>query len=127
MKMKEIEVSPFIKTKNNFSGTDPYTIAFVYSPDGNCVVKGMSKTVEDFINTNFPRCIYYITYWNNGECRGFWSSPLSMYIERKKQSNGKYRFVVSMQTMNGFERNVFSFRRVPRKWLHTYDRAILVI
>jgi len=125
MKMKEIELSPFVKTENEFyGGTSPYTIAFVYHPEGNCIVKGMSQAVAKYISSNFPRCIYYITYWSNGECRGFWTSPLSLYIVRRTRLNGKTRFVVDMRTKDGFKRDVLSFRRVPRKWLDIYDQAI---
>jgi len=119
--MKEIVIADFHKTHGEY-GTEPYTIAFVYHPEGSCVVKGMSREVRNYIKNNFSRCIYYVTNWQNGKSRGYWSSTLALYIVRKIK--GRTRFVVSMRYKNGiYRKSVISFRRVPKKWLDIYNQA----
>ena len=56
-------------------GSEPYTIAFVYSPLGDRVVKGMAPTVLAYIKENLPRSVFYITYWKDGKSRGQCHEP----------------------------------------------------
>ena len=123
MKMKEIVVSEFHSCKGKYGFASPYAIAFVYHPDGNCVVKGMCDEVETYILQNFPQCFYNMTFWKDGKCRNLWRSPLKLYFTRKK-IDGRRKFSVSMKTKKGkYIDLVTSFRRIPKKWLDIYNQA----
>lgn len=124
MQTEVIEVGKFRKTKDSF-GTQPFCIAFVYSKFGNFVVKGMSREVETYIAQKFPFCFYKYTFWKNGESRGGWKTPngLALYFSPKKIKN-RTRFVVSMNTTNGWQSDILTFRNMPKKWLPIFDSAI---
>jgi hypothetical protein len=48
---------------------DPWTMAFVYAPNGNVVVTGGSSNVRKYIKTRFPYCIYNMTFWSSHQTR----------------------------------------------------------
>jgi hypothetical protein len=105
---------------------EPFSIAFVYQKQSPLVVvKGAADAVGAYINLNFTRAVYYLTYWQSGKCRGLWktSADLSIYWSQK-QIGSRQRWVLSMLTKDGFKDNVLTVRRVPRSWIKEYNYAI---
>lgn len=120
-----------LKMTDGFSpkDTQPFTIAFVYCQDGReYCVKGMMEEVESYIEENYPKSIYRITYWKDGKSRGSWRSPdaSGIYVRRswknEHDDNSRYGYRVSFKTELGFE-SMF-FRNFPKRWLRDYDDAI---
>lgn len=123
--MLTIELGKFdIGKRDNLGFKQPFTIAFVYTPDGSCVVKGMCDDVTDYIKKYFPRCFYRYTHWDNGEHRGDWITPrnFGLYINYKKH-NGHMCYHIDISTKNGFKENVLILRRMVHHWLPIFDTA----
>jgi hypothetical protein len=132
--MQEIVISGFKKTKSKWCGTDPWTIAFVYTP--HCptgfVVKGMSGQVRSFIEQRYPKYIARFTYWQNGTCkvsvgwrgevrtRGTWHCSPGIYIFEKSRGHKRFEITVREGKKTVHE---FKVRRVPRRWLAIYNQA----
>jgi len=130
--MKEIVLSGFVKTRSKWSGTDPWTIAFVYTPDGDFVIKGMSEAVKTYVKSHFQKYIVNYTFWKNKSCkmligwsripekRGYWSSSRNIFISDRELSGHK-KYEINVRTENGTK--IIQVRRVPRKWLDIYNQA----
>jgi len=121
-KITEIILGEYNRTAERFRASRPFTIYFVYAPEGNFVVKGMAPQVEEYVRKRFPICLCRYTFWQKGKSRGGWKSSqyLQLFIEKK----GK-RYYVSMATEEGWQADVMSFRRVPHKWLPEYNKALV--
>ena len=130
MKFEEIEVTKFIAGLKQ-----PYSIFFVYTPDGNYVVKGMSEAVKTYVHQRFPRSFYQYTFWRKPSerdaffnrivsSRGGWSSPMKLYF-RPKKIGKRVKTFVSMNTKDGFQTEFMSFRRMPHKWIPIFSEALL--
>jgi len=106
-----------------------YAMYWVYTPNGDFLVKGMFHKVEKWIEENVERGIYNYTFWDSG-CRcSHWRSTrgLSIYFEKKVVKN-QWRWVVSMQTKDDKWVSVAkTFRRVPHKWIPLYDESRFVL
>lgn len=50
----------------------PLAMYFVYSPKGNFLIKGNADLVRDYVDKEFPVCIYRYTFWEKGISRGNW-------------------------------------------------------
>lgn len=126
MQMPVIELGKFCKTYSNLtSNTEPFCIAFVYTKDGNHVVKGMTPEVEAYIKEKFPRSFYRYTFWKNGISRGGWRAPRWFKLYFSQRIIGKrQKYIVSMQTKDGFKQ-LPAVRNLPKRWLPVYDEAIL--
>ena len=121
---KVIELSKFHKTPGRFSGTQPWCMAWVYTPVGNFFVKGMSQEVDDWIEKNVAKGVYNKTYWLEGKSRNYWGSTreLMLYFRRM----GSHRHVVSLFREDGTYVEVAkTFRRIPHKWIPLYDEACI--
>lgn len=128
-----IEVGSYRRTSERFQDSEPWTMAFVYTPNGedDCVVQGMSKEVETYIRQHFPKAIWSYTYWLNGKSRGGWNSTHDIYMfhrhvgkngRRSLEKGSKQRWEISVYENSKL---IFQaiFRRVPHKWLPIYDKA----
>lgn len=119
MKLREVEVGKFRRLSDG-ERTQPFCIAFVYSKEGNFVVKGMMNEVKTYIEQRHPFSFYRMTFWMNGKSRGLWMSPMALYISYKKIGR-RNKFVVSMTTAKGHLSDFLSFRTMPKKWLPIFD------
>ena len=106
-------------------GTQPYCMAFVYCEEGAFIVKGMCEEVHTYIAQRFPFSFYHYDYWADGKRRGGWRSPsgLSLYFSPKRIGK-RIKYVVSMNTKDGYQPEFLTFRRMPKKWLPIFNRAL---
>ena len=134
--MKEIVLSGFVKTKSKWCGTDPWTIAFVYTPDGSFVVKGMLAAVKSHVDNHFPKYVANYTFWHKHSCkmrvgwggalktRGYWKCSRGLYIMERSSLDGHKKYEISVHDYAaGRDIHKITVRRVPRKWLDIYDKA----
>lgn len=131
----EIIVSDFVTTRDSFGDYNPYVIYFVFSPQGNFVVKGMYQRVQEYVNLNFPRCFFHYTMWNDGYHRGSWNSPKglklhfspsSYYVHTDFGRVKKYdrsKTVIQGMTRFGYE-TFMVVRRVPHRWIEPFNRVL---
>jgi hypothetical protein len=109
-------------TRNN-----PFSIYFVYTAEGNLIIKGPADAVRKYVDANFPRSVFYITYWRNGECRGLWGSAKNFGVHWSQTPGGNRNlWTLGLETKDGYKDKVLQVRRVPRKWLKEYDAALVV-
>jgi hypothetical protein len=125
-------------------GSEPFAIYYIYTPDGNFIVKGMADEVEEHVKLHFPISFFRSTYWAYGKSRGLWRSFCGIYIQEQRisadevvkricgvrtndddlYSRGRIRYVISWQTENGYMPNALILRRMPHKWLPIFDKTI---
>lgn len=115
--MREIIVSEFKTTRDNWGNAMPYAIAFVYPRDDKPVVlKGMLPQVEAYIDTHFPISFYNISMWKDGKTRGSWRFANKYgYIFRRKN---KWEVVLRDAEIK-IKR--FYFKRMPHRWIPEFD------
>jgi len=102
----------------------PWAICFVYTPDGNLVVKGDSDTVHKFVNDKFPLCLLYYTYWKNGTHRGGMMGKGIYVFERRETRNAirnlEYFRNAKKSTRFAVTRDFKTwlyYRNLPKRWL----------
>lgn len=119
MRETVVELESFVVTKSGFGNlTQPYCICFVYAPEGNFVVKGMQENVEAYVASKFPICLYHKTYWRDGVSRGLWLfNGIKAWIYKRGR---KWQLHISI---NGEVTVAKTFRRIPKRWIDTYERA----
>ena len=118
-----IELGRFKSTRDEYRHALPFAIYFVYTPNGFYVVKGMSEQVKEGVKGAFPNAVYFYTYWKNGEWRGSWGSTCAIYWTPEKIGN-RTKYLLSMNTAEGYKPKIMTVRRIPRKWLPVYDQAL---
>lgn len=117
--------------KNYYQGA--YTLAFVCSNQGNFLLKGYLREVEDELKKRKSAGLkYYVRFslWKEGKCR----SILKFYLEdysflepsRHSSSNDrwdhksrKYR-LYKIEGLGDYK-TIKSFKRLPQKWIPEFD------
>lgn len=122
--MKTIELSSFKKTKSTWGGSEPFAMAFVYSPKGNVVVKGMSPDVTSYVQEHYPQCVYNMTWFSKEGTRSMWTSPPTCPVFFRKIRCGNRIKTQIMVGVGNHVETVSIVRRVPKRWLPAYDKAI---
>lgn len=124
--MKTIELSKFKTTESEWGGTEPFSIAFVYSSKGNFVVKGMCSEVDKYVDEHFPQSVLNMTYWKNGKSHNFWKSPPTCPVYFHPIRCGmRIKTKILMSTSDGME-TVAIVRKIPKRFLPAYRRACRV-
>jgi hypothetical protein len=118
---------------------DPFTICFVYHPNGVFVVKGMSSDVDLYVLKHYPKSIQYMSYWKNGVSRGHFHSYLFFQVRPSDEYQNEYnkqrrqyldggpfpkvrnRYDVLIRRKGRWGKVLRNVRRVPRKWLKEYE------
>lgn len=136
MQLREVELSKFQQTNRRWGGSEPYTICFVYTQDGdNFVLKGMCDLIEAYLENlaeekNF---LYCKTFWRDGQCRTHWRfeskkdgikrSVLHTQIARTKNDYDEYGYVYRgrMRYSIKIGEKGFTLRRMPKKWIPEFD------
>ncbi len=123
MKLQEIDLGPFKRTKG-----DLYGMWFVYTPQGNFLVKGMFGLCEQYIKKNFSKYIARWTMWKNGKSRGHWqcSEGMSVSILSRMDKFGMIDYSQRLKYKVVFSKSeeTLEFRKIPKKWLPEYDRIL---
>lgn len=107
---------PFEKFNNN-----PFCIYFVYTPEQNFIIKGLSSDVESYLKDNVKQHVCKWTMWQHGKVRaeGFGSSH-SIFIKKEKIKD-RLTYHVMIYDNNALH-NLY-FRNFPKKWLSEYNIA----
>lgn len=125
MKLQEIDLGPFKRTKG-----DLYGMWFVYTPQGNFLVKGMFGLCEEYVKKNFSKYIARWTMWKNGKSRGYWQCSRGMGVrvlpEQDEYGMIDYSYSKRMKYKVVFDKSeeTLEFRKIPKKWLPEYDRIL---
>lgn len=90
-----------------------YVMAFVYAPNGNFLIKGSHRRVENYLSEKFPICFYrqvfYSKYISRNK-RGVWGA--NGYMLRQKYVGKRlYWCFIDRRGLT-----VAKFRRLPNKW-----------
>lgn len=102
-----------------------YTLAFVYSPRGNFLIKGYHREVKEYIEKTFNRAFVNYSLWHNKygskKYRTIWKfigdrfSILEPQIAHKKGFT-KWR-IYDRQT----HKVVLTFKRLPKTWIPEFS------
>lgn len=126
-KMQEIDLGSFVKTKGIFT-TEPYAIWFVYTPEGNFLVKGMSNLCKEYVEKNFSKYIARYTMWQKGKSRGSWVSCKGLFVNliprHDKYGMIDYKKRLKYRIGSSKTENFLEFRKIPNKWLPEYDKLL---
>lgn len=112
-----------------------YTLCFVYSKyNGNFVLKGYSKEVQEYLKKNYTHYFYNMTLWHRGMHRDiwkFWKEDMGIFEpdRRSKYLKGKakWKFQVRPYTSwddDGMKKEEFEplwFKRMPKRWIPEFD------
>lgn len=108
---------PFNKFNNN-----PFCIYFVYTPEQNFIIKGLSDDVVNYLKNNIQQYVCKWTMWQDGKVRaeGF-SSSHSIFIKKTKtKSRSVYNVLIFNKDNNC---NNLLLRNFPKKWIPEYNIA----
>lgn len=142
--LKEIQLTPYsLRPVSRIK--EPFTIAFVYSPNENVVIKGLADEVKKYINNHYPISVCNITHWDNGKTRGMWWSgeKVRIYFRPVQTKNNKYCIddkcdfpnKTKIKSYKQYEimgckpnsqkiEHIATVRRIPTKWLKKYNQYI---
>lgn len=97
-----------------------YVTAFVYSDNGNFILKGFYKEVKIYLRSLGYKYFVNYTLWYKKEHRSiwdFWKKTVSI-IEK----SGGSRFCDSKSKWEIYDdKNYVKFKRLPRKWVKEMD------
>ena len=97
---------------------EPFTIFFVYTPNGNYVLKGGEEICKCYVKNNFAKCFYRYSFWMNGKSRGGWQSNCGIYFTPVPKSN---KTQIHKYDKNGKFKLLITVRRIPHKWLEIFN------
>ena len=128
--MEVIDLGKFVKTPTVIGGTYPYAMYFMYTPEGNFLVKGMSLVCEAYVKEHFLKYIARCTFWEKGTSRGCWVASKGIHVSKQKSYKGersvykgRLKYVISMYGKEGKLVAMKVVRRMPRKWLDEYNQV----
>lgn len=163
MRLQEVVLSQFKVTPNDAYGrnkhfdfgwrTQPFVMAFCYTPNGNFVVKGMEEEVKEYVLKTYPKVLMNLcTFGPRGHGFPMWE----IYENGQRKAQG-YRTKINKESKNKLGRprsrfyddylteerqktkTVFKFssiykhgkptrdlvlRRLPKKWIPEFDTLI---
>jgi hypothetical protein len=125
-KYQEINV-PASGKKQWYGGV--FTVAFIYAPEGNFVLKGFMSEVEEYVRKHFTRYLVHYVLYYKGKTRTIlhFSNSLGLHIEspnlkgcdrRTRYEIYPYGYYVNPDAVK------LKFKRLPQYWLKEYDYLI---
>jgi len=104
--------------------TNPYSVFFVYAPQGNYMVTGYRQIVQAYVRQHFPICVCRYTYWKKGNTRGKWNfEGAHCHIDMASSSARKNKHVFH-GWVDGKRVEFLRLKRIPNKWIPEYDEII---
>jgi hypothetical protein len=113
-----------------------FTLCFVYSKyNGNFVLRGYSKEVEEYLKKNYTHYFYNMSLWYHGENRDiwhFWKDGVGIHTPHRKsrifKGKDRWKFQVRPYT-NWFDEEAKKvadektlwFKRMPKRWIPEFD------
>jgi len=103
------------------SGIGPFTLSFVYSPNGNFVFFGKIHFLYNYIEEHFEKAIVNLYFTSRGRsCWHFFCKDCIIQIHKPcKETDRKFVF-----TRNYSGKTLLKLRRIPKKWIPEYDKMI---
>lgn len=115
--------------KRNWSG-GAYCLCFVYSKyNGNFVLKGYMREVEEYLKKNYKHYFYNMSLWHFGQSRDiwrFWKKEIAIFdVSVKDRKKGKKTEVRPWREFEPddaiLEAKTLRFRRLPKRWIKEFD------
>jgi hypothetical protein len=101
---------------------------FVYSRDnGNFILKGYRREVENYLKENYTHYFYYNSMWHKGISRGnwyFWKNNVSIF-EPSNNKREKYTVVKHAKSSEfyfGKNEVRLTFKRLPKRWIPEFNK-----
>jgi hypothetical protein len=106
-----------------------YTLAFVYSPKGNFLVKGYMREIEEYLDKRFGRYFVRYTMYKHRQHRDIFhfSNACGLYLGTPRLKHDGYcpRYIVRpFGAYKDITKTVLSFKRFPTKWIPEFDNLI---
>ena len=114
-----------------------YVLCFVYSKyNGNFVLKGYSREVEEYLKKNYTHYFYNMSLWYHGENRDiwhFWKDGVGIHTPRRKsrifKGNDRWKFQVrpyvdwhcDEEEKKRADEKTLWFKRMPKRWIPEFD------
>lgn len=128
--------------KSGMSG-GAYCLCFVYSKyNGNFVLKGYMREVQEYLKKNYTHYFYNLSLWHHGMNRNiwyFWKENVGVFdVSIKERRKGKktevrpysnsylnddnmsMKEIVDMKVEN--EKKTLKFKRLPKRWIPEFDQ-----
>ena len=117
-----------------------YTLCFVYSKyNGNFVLSGYSKEVQEYLEKNYTHYFYNLSLWSHGMHRdiwGFWKENVGIFSPNKtsKYLTGNERWkhcvrkystgydVIDSDEDVKAEKESLYFKRLPKRWIPEFNK-----
>jgi len=111
-----------------------YCLCFVYSKyNGNFVLKGYLREVEEYLKKNYTHYFYNLSLWNRGMNRDiwhFWKKNIGIFQpERKSKDKERKKFRIR-EYYDSYsddaeeqekEKLELSFKRLPKRWIPEFN------
>jgi hypothetical protein len=108
-----------------------FTLAFIYSPQGNVLLKGRMRDVETYLQKNYKHKRYLIRYvlYKNGEHRDIlhFSEVCNLSIRQPNIKMRDYHTryeIYPYAYMSNKSAISLKLKRLPQKWIPEYDYLI---
>jgi len=106
-----------------------FTLTFVYAPQGNFLLKGYKREVDEYMNTHFKRYFYRAVLYRHGENRTIFrfSSECELHVSEPSLKKRDYntRFTVTPRSYySNKDAFILRFKRFPTKWIPEFDYLI---
>jgi hypothetical protein len=114
-----------------------YTLCFVYSKhNGNFVLRGYSKEVEEYLKKNYTHYFYNMSLWYHGKNRDiwhFWKDNVGVHQPHRHskifKGKDKWKFNVrpytnwhdDEETKENADKKALWFKRMPKRWIPEFD------
>jgi len=115
--------------KRGMSG-GAYCLCFVYSKyNGNFVLKGYMREVEEYLKKNYTHYFCNYSLWHRGQSRDiwhFWKKEIAIFDvsikERRKGKKTEVRpYMDSEPNKEILKAKTFNFKRLPKRWIPEFD------
>ncbi len=113
-----------------------FTLCFVYSKyNGNFVLRGFSREVEEYLKKNYTHYFYNMSLWHQGANRDiwhFWKDNIGIHTPHRKsrifKGNDRWKFQV-IPYVNWYDEEaekianekILWFKRMPKRWIPEFD------
>lgn len=120
--------------KPNWGG-GAYCLCFVYSKyNGNFVLKGYLKEVEEYLKKNYTHYFYNKSLWHHGFYRdiwGFWKDGVGIFEPIRSGRGRKQSYKIEVRpyvhwmddviTKKEKSIKILTFKRLPKRWIPEFD------
>jgi hypothetical protein len=101
---------------------DAYALAFVYTPEGNFLIKGFVTEIKEYLKSKHPRYFGSFNLYHKGKKRTLWYFGDNGFIISPRRENGYYTSKSKYWRFKlyGFTKTI-QFKKLPNKWVSILD------